>query len=148
MLEYARWKYLLVGIVLLLSLIFALPNVFGDAPALQVARKDHTPMDAAAEATVQKFLDDEKIPYSRIALDTGRVMVHFADVADQFRARDGVNAKFKDQYITVVLRLARPRDFQQDRHPPDAARSRSARRLVSAVSGGRRRRGCAGARRL
>jgi preprotein translocase subunit SecD len=102
MLEYARWKYLLVGIVLLLSLIFALPNVFGDAPALQVARKDHTPMDAAAEATVQKFLDDEKIPYSRIALDTGRVMVHFADVADQFRARDGVNAKFKDQYITAL----------------------------------------------
>ena len=42
MLEYARWKYILVAIVLVLALIFALPNVFGEAPALQVARKDHT----------------------------------------------------------------------------------------------------------
>ena len=35
MLEYARWKYILVAVVLLLSLLFALPNVFGDDPALQ-----------------------------------------------------------------------------------------------------------------
>src|SRR5262245_40707183 len=102
MLEYARWKYILVGVVLLFSLIFALPNVFGDAPALQVARKDRAPLDAAAQATVEKFLNDEKIPFSRIALDSGRVMVHFSDVGDQFRARDGVNAKFKDQYITAL----------------------------------------------
>src|SRR5690349_8209280 len=102
MLEYARWKYILVGVVLLLSLIFALPNVFGDAPALQVARKDRTPMDAAAEATVQKFLEDEKILFSAIALDGGRVMVRIADVGDQFRPRDAVNAKFTDQYITAL----------------------------------------------
>ena len=30
MLEYARWKYILVGVVLVLALLFALPNVFGD----------------------------------------------------------------------------------------------------------------------
>ena len=40
MLEYARWKYILVAIVLLLALLFALPNVFGDDRALQIARKD------------------------------------------------------------------------------------------------------------
>ena len=40
MLEYARWKYYLVGVVLVLALLFALPNFFGE-DALQVARKDH-----------------------------------------------------------------------------------------------------------
>ena len=45
MLEYARWKYILVAVVLLLALLFALPNVFGDDPALQVARKDRAPID-------------------------------------------------------------------------------------------------------
>ena len=45
MLEYARWKYILVAVVLLLALLFALPNFFGDDPALQVARKDHAPID-------------------------------------------------------------------------------------------------------
>jgi preprotein translocase subunit SecD len=38
MLEYARWKYILIVVVLLLSTLLALPNVFGDDPAIQIAR--------------------------------------------------------------------------------------------------------------
>ena len=38
MLEYARWKYILIVLVLLLSTLFALPNVFGDDPAIQIER--------------------------------------------------------------------------------------------------------------
>src|SRR6516165_5832233 len=48
MLEYPRWKYLLVAVVLVLALVFALPNVFGEDPALQVERKDHTAINADA----------------------------------------------------------------------------------------------------
>src|SRR3954468_20776797 len=102
MLEYARWKYILVGIVLVLALIFALPNVFGEATALQVARKDHNAMDAAAQQTVEKFLTEQKIPFTRSSIDSGRLMVHFAGVTEQLRARDEVNSKFKDQYITAL----------------------------------------------
>ncbi|MGH8286027.1 MAG: hypothetical protein ACRETT_09700, partial [Steroidobacteraceae bacterium] len=40
MLEYARWKYILVALVVVASLLFALPNFFGEDPALQIARKD------------------------------------------------------------------------------------------------------------
>ena len=41
MLEYARWKYILVAVVLVLGLLFASPNFFGSDYALQIARKDH-----------------------------------------------------------------------------------------------------------
>ena len=60
MLEYARWKYILVGVVLLLALILALPNVFGEAPALQFVRKDRAEITTAAQADVEKFLTDQK----------------------------------------------------------------------------------------
>ena len=79
MLEYARWKYILVGIVLVLALIFALPNVFGEAPALQVARKDHNAMDATSQQTVEKFLTEQKIPFARSIIDNGRLMVLVED---------------------------------------------------------------------
>jgi len=39
MLEYARWKYILVASVFILALFFALPNFFGEDAALQLARK-------------------------------------------------------------------------------------------------------------
>ena len=58
MLEFARWKYVLVSVVLVAACFFALPNIFGEDPALQVVRKDRVPMDVAAEARVAKFLGE------------------------------------------------------------------------------------------
>src|ERR1700761_6856395 len=100
MLEYPRWKYVLVLVVLLLALVLALPNLFGDDPALQIARKDHDPMTAASLPTIEQFLRDDHLGYTAAYLDAGRIMVRFANTADQFKARDEVNTKFADQYIT------------------------------------------------
>src|SRR6185295_5684575 len=111
MLEYARWKYILVSIVLVLAFLFALPNVFGETRALQVARKDHNALDATAQQAIEKFLTDQKIAFDRTVLDTGRVMVHFADATEQFSARDAVNKQYKDQYITALSFASRAPDI-------------------------------------
>jgi len=89
-LEYARWKYIFVSIVLLVALLFALPNLFGDDTALQIARKDRNPADAAQLATVEKVLKDNGIQYKRAYLDKGNIMVRFAEDAEQLKARDVV----------------------------------------------------------
>ncbi len=93
MLEYARWKYVLVGVVLLLALILALPNVFGEAPALQFARKDRAEITAQAQADVEKFLTDQKIPYDKAVNEKERLTVQFANVADTAAARDAVSGE-------------------------------------------------------
>jgi preprotein translocase subunit SecD len=104
MLEYARWKYLLVAAVLLLAVVFALPNVFGEDPALQVARKDHAAMTAEGAQAVETFLKGRGVRFARSYLDQERLMVRFASVADQLAARDAVsdNADFKNTYITAL----------------------------------------------
>ncbi len=102
MLEYARWKYILVAAVLLLALVFALPNVFGEDPALQVARKDHNPVSTDAAQTVETFLRQRAIRFARSYIDSGRLMVRFANVPDQLAARDAVNDQLKDTYITAL----------------------------------------------
>ena len=102
MLEYARWKYILVAAVLLLATLFALPNVFGEDPALQVARKDHNPVTTEASQAVETFLRQRGIRFDRSYIDGGRLMVRFANVADQLAARDAVNDQLKDTYITAL----------------------------------------------
>jgi preprotein translocase subunit SecD len=102
MLEYARWKYLLIVLVLLLAVLFALPNVFPSDPALQLARKDHNPVGADATAQVEGFLREHSIHFSRSYVDNGRLMVRFANVPDQLAARDAVNEQLKDTYITAL----------------------------------------------
>src|SRR5580692_1729635 len=102
MLEYPRWKYILVLVVLAVAFLLALPNVFGEDPALQVARKDHDAMVATALPAIKQFLNDEHLGYSSVYQDGASIMVRFASTADQFKARDAVNAKYADQYITAL----------------------------------------------
>jgi preprotein translocase subunit SecD len=110
MLEYARWKYVLVGVVLLLSLLFALPNVFGDDPALQVARADHIPLTADATATVVSYLKDQKVNVEKSYIDDGRLMLRFDSVPEQLKARDAVKEHFKD-YISALSFASRAPEF-------------------------------------
>src|SRR5579862_6993596 len=113
MLEYPRWKYILVAAVLLLALVFALPNVFGEDPALQVARKDHTAVTPDAAQSVESFLKTHGVHFEKSYVDQGRLMVRFAGVPDQLAARDAVNGNddFKNTYITAVSFAPRTPEF-------------------------------------
>src|SRR5215475_7263144 len=104
MLEYARWKYYLVAGVLLLGLLFASPNFFGEDQALQIARKDHAPITQDATKEIEAFLKDKKLRFERSYVDKGRMMVRFAGVPDQLAARDAVdgNENYKNTYITAL----------------------------------------------
>jgi preprotein translocase subunit SecD len=111
MLEYARWKYVLIAAVLLLALLFALPNVFGEDPALQLARKDHHAVTSDGAKEVDAFLMQRKIPFTKSYADGERLMVRFAGVAEQLAARDAVNDKFADTYITALSFAPRTPEF-------------------------------------
>src|SRR4029077_4555783 len=102
MLEYPRWKYLLVAAVLLLALVFALPNFFGDEPALQVERKDHTAVTADAQRAVETLPTQHDVHYGKSYIDSGRLMLRFTSVPDQLAARDAVNAQYADTYRTAL----------------------------------------------
>ncbi|MGQ0836661.1 MAG: protein translocase subunit SecD [Gammaproteobacteria bacterium] len=102
MLEYARWKYILVCLVLVASLLFALPNFFGEDPALQIARKDRAAVDAAAQASIEKFLKEHGVTFTHGYVDNGRLMVRFPSVPEQLKARDAINEAFEDEYVSAL----------------------------------------------
>src|SRR5215472_13929022 len=102
MLEYARWKYYLVGAVLLLALLIALPTVFGEDFALQVALKNLNAMPSSTSTMLEQFLKDRGVTYTEAYLDNGRLMVRFASSVEQLKARDAMNDKYQDQFLTAL----------------------------------------------
>lgn len=102
MLEYARWKYILIVAVLLVALIFALPNVFGSAPALQLAHKDHSPITAADAASVEGYLRQHGVKLVDAYIENGRLMVQFAGVPEQLQGRDAADVMPQSPYITAL----------------------------------------------
>ena len=111
MLEYARWKYILVAVVLALGLLLASPNFFGSDPALQIARKDHLPATEQTTKDIESFLKDRKVHVVRSYVDKGHLMVLFTGIPDQLAASDAVNEHFKDTYITAMSIAPRTPDF-------------------------------------
>jgi preprotein translocase subunit SecD len=87
--RYPLWKTLLFLGVMLVSLLLALPNLFGEAPALQLSRKDRELFSGpTAVGQFEDLLRREKVGYDTAYLEDGRVMIRFADVPSQLRARD------------------------------------------------------------
>lgn len=110
MLEFARWKYILVVLVLTLGAIFALPNVFGEDAALQVVRKDRSVVDESARANIEAALRARDISFTRSYVDQGRLLLHFEDVQQQLRARDLINDTQGKDYATALSFASRAPD--------------------------------------
>lgn len=111
MLEFARWKYVLVAVVLAVAFVLALPNVFGEDAALQVARKDRAAVDASGQKAVEDRLRGQNIAFSRSYVDSGRLMLHFDDVPNQLKARDVVNESLAAEYVTALSFASRAPDW-------------------------------------
>jgi len=111
MLEFPRWKYTIVAIVLVFAALFALPNVFGEDAALQVARKDREVVSEEGRASVETLLRGNGVTVSRSYVDNGRLMLHFAEVPEQLKARDLVNDQFAKEYVTALSFASRAPDW-------------------------------------
>ncbi|MFT3904743.1 MAG: protein translocase subunit SecD [Steroidobacteraceae bacterium] len=111
MLEFPRWKYLLVLGVTLLGLLFALPNFLGEDPALQVVRKNRVAMDGYASQSITDALKQKGVAVAGSFIDQGRLVLRFAAVTEQLKARDLVNEEFATDYSSALSNAPRGPDW-------------------------------------
>ncbi|MDS4059969.1 MAG: protein translocase subunit SecD [Candidatus Contendobacter sp.] len=104
--QYPWWKYLLIGLVVLWGLIFALPNLFGEDPAVQISgARTNIAIDAAFQNRVAALLDADKLSPKRLELEDGRLLIRFPDTEVQLKAADILKDRLGRDYI-VALNLA------------------------------------------
>ena len=89
--RYPVWKYTIIVIVLLVGLVYALPNFFGESPAVQVsAAKSTVKIDASTQARVQEVLKTAGLTPDLLTLEPTAVRVRFATPDEQIKARDAL----------------------------------------------------------
>jgi len=103
--QYPAWKYLLILLVLLMGFLYALPNLFGEDPALQVtsARGFAIPLDL--EANIEDALVVENLSFKNMERSGNRVLYRFHSTEDQLRASEVIKKALGEQYV-VALNLA------------------------------------------
>ena len=102
--KYPLWKYLLILAVLAIGVVYGLPNVFGEYPAIQISPTRTTKVDVTTLARVETVLIQAKLPYQGALLDDKGAKIRFADTEIQIRARDLAQKELGDGY-TVALNL-------------------------------------------
>lgn len=104
--SYPRWKMILVGLVLLLAMLLAVPNLFGEDDAIQLA-KDRAAVTAFDQTKVETFLKEKGLRPSSIVLEQGRLTLGFVSKNDQLKARDLINEGLPRQFTTALTHASR-----------------------------------------
>ncbi|MCC7200566.1 MAG: hypothetical protein IT483_13725, partial [Gammaproteobacteria bacterium] len=106
--HYPFWKSLTVIVVLLIATLVALPNLFGESPALQLSRKDRAAFEAGSTAQFEQLLKSQGIAFDETHLDdAGRMWLRFSDVATQLQARDAIQRQYEGQFAMATTFASR-----------------------------------------
>jgi len=103
--QYPAWKYLLILLVLLTGVLYALPNLFGEDPAIQVTSTRGAAIPLDLEANIEDTLVVENLEFKNMERAGNRVLYRFNSTEDQLRASGVIKEALGDQYV-VALNLA------------------------------------------
>ncbi|WP_416139565.1 protein translocase subunit SecD [Halomonas sp. HK25] len=104
--RYPMWKYLLILIVLAVGLVYSLPNLYPEDPAVQISsgRGDAT-LDQRQLERVQDSLREAGITIKAVESSESSVLIRLADADEQLQARDRIAAMLDEDFV-VALNLA------------------------------------------
>ena len=90
--RYPLWKYAVIVVALLIGLVYALPNLFGESPAVQVTgAKASVRIDTATVTRVEQVLAEQGIEAASIQFEGGSVRARFDSTDVQLQARDAID---------------------------------------------------------
>jgi len=105
MLEFPRWKYALIFALLLLSTLYALPNIYLKEPSVQVSANRGREIDQALQTQVNALLAQANIQPRAVAEEAGNLVVRLSSLEDQTLTNDLLRRELGQDY-TVALNLA------------------------------------------
>jgi preprotein translocase subunit SecD len=102
---YAAWKYVVLIVAVTLGTLYALPNLFGEEPAVQVSSQDGEPLSPGFADQVRKALAGASVPTTGLGVEEQRFTARFADEATQLKAAEVLKRELGNSYV-IALNLA------------------------------------------
>jgi len=108
--RYPFWKYAILLVALLIGTLYTLPNLFGEAPAVQVSSAKVTvKIDTALQSRIEAALKDAGVQADYVQFDGNSIKARFGDTDTQLKAKDAIskalNADPAEPTYIVALNL-------------------------------------------
>jgi preprotein translocase subunit SecD len=86
--RFPLWKYILLAVVILLGSLYAMPNLYGEDPSVQVSPVKGLKLDASVEQQASQLLAQAQIPVKAVRFDAGQLLVRLNSGEDQLKAQE------------------------------------------------------------
>ena len=103
--RYPLWKNLMVIFLVAIGVLYALPNLYGEDPAVQISGTRGQEADSGVLSEVQTVLKDNHLTTKSVVLENGSILVRFDNTDEQLLAKDKITEKLGTNY-SVALNLA------------------------------------------
>jgi preprotein translocase subunit SecD len=113
MISYPRWKIALVGIALLIGILLALPNLFGEESALQLAR-DAALVTPSDRTSIEQLLKSKAVTPTGAYLEQGRLTLRFVSKQEQLKARDIISEARAGQFTIALSQASRVPEWMRN----------------------------------
>jgi preprotein translocase subunit SecD len=103
--QYPAWKYLLLLVFLTIGLVYSVPNLYPEDPAVQISGERGVVIDDDLKRRIEQRLSISNIDTKSVEIVNSQVMVRLGDTETQLKAADLIREELKRGY-TVALNLA------------------------------------------
>jgi len=101
--RYPIWKYAIIALAFLVSAIYAMPNLFGEVPAVQISgARANFKVDAPMRTSLEEALKAANVAVLGTDQDEQALRFRFNDTDAQLRARDLIQAKVPQGYVVAL----------------------------------------------
>ncbi|MFZ7283555.1 protein translocase subunit SecD [Avibacterium avium] len=103
--RYPLWKNIMVTLVVAIGVLYSLPNLYGEDPAVQISGTRGQEANTTTLSNVQTLLNENHLTTKSIKLENGSILARFNNTDDQLLAKDKISEKLGNGY-SVALNLA------------------------------------------
>jgi preprotein translocase subunit SecD len=103
--RYPTWLNVLVLVAMLAGCLFALPNIYGSVPAVQLATVTGDPVNGAQLEKYVRAVQDDGVTPEAAFIEDGRAVIRFTSDPEQQTSAERLRARFGKE-ANVALTLA------------------------------------------
>jgi preprotein translocase subunit SecD len=108
------WQYILFVVLVLASVVYAIPSLYGENPAVEIAFANTSGVDlSAAQKRVEAQLTQQHLAYHKVMLEDHSMVVTFNDNDQQLAAYTFLASAYEGHQVTLALRARAPAWFAE-----------------------------------
>ena len=103
--QYPLWKNMMVLVVVILGVWFALPNFYGEDPAVVIAKENGLAFSQLETSDIEEYLQEINSGYKSIKRQEKQILIRYDQVEEQLSGSDSMRA-YMGRSATVALTFA------------------------------------------